>query len=223
MFTTQEFAEGPARRGPHAPRRWLLAAAAAVLIVIVSIVAIALIRDRTTDSATSTEPGTLATATPPRELEWKLINGVRLPFGADGPAKVEGPRAHGYTHTPHGALLAAWQISTRVLTDVRYEQILSTQVRADLGQQQQLRNAVTQTRNLSPEEFDAAFRQPVAFQFATYTPTFARIYFAVPSSKGGYDFQRRAVLWDGNDWVYQVDSGLPELPNSTALKGFTTF
>ncbi|WP_280402953.1 hypothetical protein [Nocardia brasiliensis] len=223
MFTTREFAERPAPRGPRLPRRWLLVAVAAVLVVVVGIVVVALMRDRTTDSTTPATPGTVATATPPRDLEWKLINGVRLPFGADGPAQVDGPRAHGYAHTPQGALIAAWQISTRVLTDTRFEQLLGTQVRADLGQQQQVRNAVTRTRNLSSEEFEAAFRQPVAFQFATYTPTFARIYFAIPSNKGGYDFQRRAVLWDGNDWVYQVDSGLPELPNSTGLKGFTTF
>ncbi|AVH20161.1 hypothetical protein [Nocardia cyriacigeorgica] len=223
MFTTREFAERPASQGPRPSRRWLLVAAAAVLVVAVGIVLVAVVRDRSDNSATPAEPGAVATATPPRDLEWKLINGVRLPFGPDGPAEVDGPRAHGYSHTPQGALIAAWQISTRVLTDTRYEQLLGTQVRADLGQQQQVRNAVTQTRNLSPEEFAVVFRQPVAFQFATYTPTFARIYFAVPSNKGGYDFQRRAVLWDGNDWVYQVDSGLPELPNSTGLKGFTTF
>ncbi|MGV9679140.1 hypothetical protein ACWDSJ_27995 [Nocardia sp. NPDC003482] len=223
MFTTREFADHPARRGPRLPRRWLVAAAAAALIVALALVVTAVIHGRATDSASSPPSGPAATATAPRELEWKLINGVRLPFGADGPAHVDGPRAYGYTHTPQGALLAAWQISTRVLTDTRYEQLLGTQVRADLGQQQQVRNAVTQARNLSPEEAAAAFRQPVAFRFATYTPMFARIYFAVPSTKGGFDFQRRAVLWDGDDWVYQVDSGLPDLPNSTGLPGFTTF
>ncbi|WP_446225112.1 hypothetical protein ACTWPB_08365 [Nocardia sp. IBHARD005] len=223
MFTTREFADHHAPRDPRPPRRWFLAAVAAVLVAVVGIVAVAVIRDQTTHPTTSPTPGAVATATPPRELDWKLINGVRLPFGVDGPAQVDGPRAHGYSRTPQGALVAAWQISTRVLTDTRYEQLLGTQVRADLGQQQQVRNAITQTRNLSAEEFEQAFRQPFAFQFVSYTTTFARIYFAVPSNKGGYDFARRAALWDGNDWVYQVDSGLPELPNSTALNGFTTF
>ncbi|MFF5035699.1 hypothetical protein [Nocardia salmonicida] len=223
MFTTREFAEHPAPRDPRPRRRWLPVAVAAVLVAVAAIIAVAVIRDQPNDFATPLAPDALTTTTPPRELDWKLINGVRLPFGADGPTEIDGPRAHGYTHTPQGALVAAWQIATRVLTDTRYEQLLGTQVRADLGQQQQARNAVTQTRNLSAEEFEAAFRQPVAFQFATYTPMFARIYFAVPSNKGGYDFVRRATLWDGTDWVYQVDSGLPELPNSTGLTGFTTF
>ncbi|WP_278262813.1 hypothetical protein [Nocardia sp. AG03] len=195
----------------------------AVLVAIAGIIAVAVIRDQPRDVATPSAPDAPTTTTPPRELQWKLINGVRLPFGEDGPTQVDGPRARGYTHTPQGALVAAWQIATRVLTDARYERLLGTQVRADLGQQQQVRNAVTLTRNLSAEEFEAAFRQPVAFQFVTYTPMFARMYFAVPSDKGGYDFVPRAALWDGTDWVYQVDSGLPELPNSTGLTGFTTF
>lgn len=224
MFTTREFAERPTRPDPRHPRnRWLLAAAAAVVLVAVVGVVASVMYHRTNDSVPSVVSSVAAPSAPPRDLEWKLINGVRLPFSSDGPASVDGPRAHGYSHTPQGALVAAWQISTRVLTDARYEQLLGTQVRADLGQQQRVRNAVTATRNLTPEEFAVAFRQPVAFQFATYTPTFARIYFAIPSDKGGYDFERRAVLWDGTDWVYQVDSGLPALPNSTGLKGFTTF
>lgn len=223
MFTTREFADHPAPRGPRPPRRWVPAAVTAVVVAVVSIVAVVVIRDQPHDVAAPPAPGVLTTTAPPRELEWKLINGIRLPFSEDGPAQVDGPRAHGYTHTPQGSLVAAWQIATRVLTDARYEQLLGTQVRADLGQQQQVRNAVTQARNLSAEEFEAAFRQPVAFRFATYTPMFARIYFAVPSVKGGFDFVRRAALWDGADWVYQVDSGLPELPNSTGLTGFTMF
>ncbi|MFB7878520.1 hypothetical protein ACFC06_25015 [Nocardia sp. NPDC056064] len=222
MFTTREFAEDPALRGPRPPR-WFPLAVTTVVVAVASIVAVVVIRDQPRDVATPPAPDVLTTTEPPRELEWKLINGIRLPFSEDGPAQVDGPRAHGYTHTPQGALVAAWQIATRVLTDARYEQLLGTQVRADLGQQQQVRNAVTQTRNLTADEFEAAFRQPVAFRFATYTPMFARIYFAVPSVKGGFDFVRRAALWDGNDWDYQVDSGLPDLPNSTGLTGFTMF
>jgi hypothetical protein len=161
-------------------------------------------------------------AAAPRDLEWQLVNGVRLPVSADGPARTQGPIASGYAHSPAGAVIAAWQISTRMLTDTRYEQILATQVRADSGQRQQVRDQVTLVRNFTPEQFDVSFHQPVAFRIEHYDPTFATIYFAVPRN-GGYDFEARAVLWDDGDWQYQVDSGLPVFPNSTGLQGFTKF
>lgn len=221
MFTTNEFADRRASRLP----RWVPVVAVVVMMAAAAAVIVWRVTDRSdtaaSSSATSAGSGPDVAAAPPG-LQWRQVNGVRLPFGSDGPARVEGPRALGYSHTPQGAVLAAWQISTRLLTDTRYEQILSTQVRADHAGQQQIRNAVTQTRNLDSSQFARAFTAPAAFRIEYYSPTFARIYFAVPSADGGYDFARRAVLWDHGDWQYQADSGLPQLANAATLTGFTT-
>lgn len=220
MFTTNEFDDRP-RRTP----RWVLPVVVVVVVLVVAAIAWRLVERPDTGTATSTPtaigPDPVAT---PKGLEWRQVNGVRLPFGADGPARTEGPRAVGFAHTPQGAVLAAWQISTRLMTDSRYEQILNTQVRTDLAGQQQIRDAVTQVRNFDATQFSMAFAAPVGFRVEYYSPSFARIYFAVPSAKnGGYDFERRAVLWDRGDWQFQADSGLPPLPNSPTITGYTTF
>lgn len=220
-FTTREFADQtPGRRGKRA---WIIGVAAVVVALVIAAVAVIALRGG--DSSTSTTPPTNtapSTTEAPRDLEWKLVNGVRLPFGADGPAQVDGPLAHGFKHSPQGAVIAAWQLSTRLVTDPAYEQLLQ-HVHGDLGEQQQIRDQVTKVRNFGPEEFTAAFQQPVAFKVAHFDEIFAAIYFAVPSPQGGYDFERRAVVWSGDDWEYQLSSGLPEMANSTGLAGFTNF
>lgn len=222
MFTTNEFADGKPRRVP----RWVLPIVVVVVVLVVAVIAWRVIErpDAGTATSSTTTPVGPDPVTAPKGIEWRQVNGVKLPFGIDGPTRTDGPRAVGFAHSPQGAVLAAWQISTRVMTDNRFEQILNTQVRADLNQQQQIRDAVTQVRNFDSTQFAMAFPAPIGFRVEFYSPSFARIYFAVPSAKnGGYDFERRAVLWDRGDWQYQADSDLPLLPNATTLTGFTTF
>jgi hypothetical protein len=117
-------------------------------------------------------------------------------------------------------VLAAWQLSTRLLTDPDTEGLLS-RVHATLAQQQEIRDDVAQVRQYTADQLAAEFTPPVAYRFDYWAPGFAAIYFAVPSSQGGYDFQARAVVWTQDGWQYQPQSGLDRLPNSTSLAGFT--
>lgn len=224
MFTTREFRQ-------QRPRRWLWI----TIAVLTAVVAIGLIAwaasggptARTSSPDGRPSPSTATTSTtpptqqPPTGLEWKLVNGVRLPFStSDGPTGMDGPQPIGFTDTPQGAVLAAWQLSTRLLTDPDTEGLL-TRVHGTLAEQQEIRDDVAQVRDYTPDQMAAAFAPPVAYRFTYWTRTFASIYFATPSDQGGYDFQARAVVWDGNDWQYQPVSGLDPLPNSTSLSGFT--
>lgn len=221
-FTTTEYAK------PSRPR-WVLPAVVGMVVVALVAVVTALVLNRSNDTPAAPAPSGPASTnltTPPRQLEWKLIDGVRLPYSkTDGPARIVGPLATGYSHTPQGAVVAAWQISTRMLTVPDYEQVLGTQCLGSEADRTQVRNGVTAVRSLSSDQFAAHFAQPIAYKFVAYGPYFAHLYFATPSPQGGYDFAGRAVVWSDRlqDWQYQLVSGLPQLPNSTSLDGFTTF
>jgi hypothetical protein len=181
-----------------------------------------------TTPASGTRPTSLTTSTSarptqqaPTGLEWKLVNGVRLPFSSsDGPTGMDGPQPIGFSHTPQGAMLAAWQLSTRLLTDPNTDGLLQ-RVHGTLADQQQIRDEVTDVRGYTADQLAAAFAAPMAYKTDTYTTEFAAFYFAVPSSQGGYDFEARAVVWTATGWEYQLVSGLDPLPNSTSLTGFT--
>lgn len=224
MFTTREFREQRPRR-----RLWVTVTVLAAVLVI-GLIAWAAASGRTSSSSspTGTRSPSLPTSSAmgptqqaPAGLEWKQVNGVRLPFSpSDGPTGMDGPQPIGFRDTPQGAVLAAWQLSTRLLTDPDTDGLLS-RVHATLAQQQEIRGDVAQVRQFTADQLAAAFTPPVAFRFARWAPTFAAIYFAVPSSQGGYDFQARAVVWTEDGWQYQPQSGLAPLPNSTSLNGFT--
>lgn len=225
MFTTREFKEWRPRR------RMRLVVAVMGFVLVVGLIVWAVWGGPTSNtpsaggarnSSVPTISTTRPTQQPPTGLEWKLINGVRLPFSAsDGPTGMDGPQPIGFSDTPQGAVLAAWQLSTRLLTAPDTEGLL-TRVHATLAQQQQIRNDVVQVRQFTADQLATAFASPVAYRFDYWAPTFAAMYFAVPSSQGGYDFQARAVVWTSAGWQYQPQSGLDPLPNSTSLAGFTS-
>lgn len=223
MFTRREFDE---RRtiAPNVRRRMILVLLG-VVGLIVALVVTGVVRAGDTRSELDADAGDGAssnesTTDVPRELEWRLVHGVRLPFGPDGPADPD--RGTGYSHTPQGAVLAAWQLSSRLLLDPQYEHRL-VDARGDQVARQTLRDQVTRVRNFSAEQFEAFFRRPIGFRIEHCDDLYCDMYFATQSPQGGYDFQRRTVLWNGTDWVYQLTTTLPALQNSTGISGFTTF
>ncbi|WP_216892149.1 hypothetical protein [Nocardia alni] len=225
MFTTREFRQ---RR----PRRWKWLAVVIVAAVIVigliawSVSSRSIAGSSAASGARSSSIPVISMPRPTQQasmgLEWRLVNGVRLPFSAsDGPTGMDGPQPIGFSDTPQGAVLAAWQLSTRLLTDPDTEGLLS-RVHAPLDVQQEIRVDIAQVRQFTADQLVAAFAPPVAYRFDSWSPTFAALYFAIPSRQGGYDFQARAVVWTQDGWQYQPQSGLDALPNSTSLAGFTS-
>ncbi|NKU60930.1 hypothetical protein GS883_21695 [Rhodococcus hoagii] len=54
----------------------------------------------------------------PDGMMWQQVGPFVLPFSTSaGPARIDGPIARGYTQTPQGAALAAWQASWRINID----------------------------------------------------------------------------------------------------------
>ena len=69
----------------------------------------------------------------PESVMWQEVKPWVLPFStSDGPARIDGSLAQGYTRTPQGAALAAWQIAWRaassreVFDDVMAHQMVGT-------------------------------------------------------------------------------------------------
>jgi len=64
----------------------------------------------------------------PAGVNFQVVHGLQLPFSpVDGPLRVDGPVAAGYSHTPQGAALAATQLGLRLLYAPGYEQVLAQQ------------------------------------------------------------------------------------------------
>ena len=158
----------------------------------------------------------------PHGLSWQRVEGVPLLFTAsDGPTRLDGAVAAGYSHTPQGAVVAALQISMRILYSPDYVRILDTQAAiSDIDRRQILAARSTQPR-LDPTAVAASTVQPVGFKIGTYTTDAATIYYAYPRASGAFRIARQTVVWREGDWRYSSELTAPALPEMAELTGFT--
>jgi len=86
----------------------------------------------TTGTRQPSDPQYLTAA--PAEVNFQVVHGLQLPFSpVDGPLRVDGPVAAGYSHTPQGAALAGTQLSQRLVFAPGYKEVVDQQsVFADL-------------------------------------------------------------------------------------------
>jgi len=107
-------------------------------------------------------------------VSWVLFQGVALPEGSpSGPRVVEGPVRAGYTQDAAGALLAAVQISTRMLLTPGdgWRRVVAEQVLPGPGRE----TFRAQRAQLSApaDAVSAGFGQFAGYRFATVTPEVA--------------------------------------------------
>lgn len=152
----------------------------------------------------------------PKGLMWQRVNGAPVPFStSDGPTSLskQGVPA-GFSHTPQGAVLAAWQIWQRAAWGTFEQTKTVIDERAVITEQSQPvtdrlingRGTVEQLRSqLPPGMFDV----PVAVKVSNYDSDYAHIQIASPASENrsdgvlavAYSFD---MVWRANTWKWVV-------------------
>ncbi|MFD6463979.1 hypothetical protein, partial [Streptomyces roseolus] len=143
---------------------------------------------------TPADPDWLTAA--PQGVSWQRVDGAPLPFTAsDGPARIDGAVAAGYSHTPQGAAVAALQISMRILYSPDYARILDAQAVISAADRQQILTARSTQPRLDPAAVQISTVQPAGFKIGAYTGDAATVYYAYPRPAGSYRIARQAVVW----------------------------
>lgn len=136
---------------------------------------------------------------------------------------VDGDVARCYAHTPVGALIAAWQITTRYFTANDWRAVTLDQTMPGPG-----RSAYIQKRSqvaggaASPGEY----AQLAGFKFVSYTPAEAVIEIVTRTSDGSMGMTVLTVMWSAGDWKLQLQgdgSASPSVQQVTSLDGFVAW
>jgi len=178
----------------------------------------------TTGTRQPSDPQYLTAA--PAEVNFQVVHGLQLPFSpVDGPLRVDGPVAAGYSHTPQGAALAAVQLVARLLYAPGYEQVIKQQSVIAAPVQSQF----VAYRNSRPQASDAdlaaTVARAVAFKVDSFRPDQATIDVAFPNVNGApgtYVTGPYTVDWSGGDWKVTDSSTSPSM-TVTSLPGYTTW
>ncbi|MFH5210158.1 hypothetical protein ACHIPZ_18415 [Antrihabitans sp. NCIMB 15449] len=153
------------------------------------------------DAYSCPAPPTCPPLDAPTSVMWQIIGPFALPFStSDGPTRIEGPLVSGYTRTPQGAALAAWQVQSRVaISRAHLDAARDTQIVAVPGQDLS-----------STEEWDISTIAPVvprpsAFRITGWSAdaTFAVIQYAVPDRRrvgNNWMIVQLQALWQDGDW-----------------------
>lgn len=161
----------------------------------------------------------------PAGLVWHSVGGLALPFGsADGPRDIdaEAGTAKGYSQTPQGAALAAYQIGSRIalgpsaaLAAVVDEQTVfdaaaSADVKANRGDPE-------------PAALDGT-SHPSAFKVLAFLPSQATVQYAMPNPmNGSYNSYQFTVVWVDGDWKLVAPNDTASAKALPGIDGFTPF
>ncbi|MFC9982690.1 hypothetical protein [Gordonia sp. NPDC127522] len=163
---------------------------------------------------------------PPHRVSWQRVDGVPFPFSdSDGPARITGPIASGYSHTPQGAVLAAAHITFRLTWSPDYAAVIDAQAKVSATTRRQLLVARDHGATVDPAVLAQVASAPVAFKIADYSEAKASVYLAFPSRGENFRFAAVPVVWDEGDWKFSDEwdpASAPELPDSPSLSGFTS-
>ncbi len=162
---------------------------------------------------------------PPAGLRFQDVGGLTLPFSpVDGPLRINGPIAAGYSHTPQGAVIAAMQLAQRIGFGPDYRQVVSEQVTGDPSVKATIINYRATHPQDNPAQLAAELAPPVGFRVETYTPDRATVVLLnrPGSNAGGFVAGRGAVVWSDGDWKLPVDTTTTSSP-VTDTTGYTLF
>ncbi len=172
----------------------------------------------------------------PAGLMWQRVYGEPLPFStSDGPTAINAQGVPtGFSHTPQGAVLAAWQLTQRATwaPDVQNRAlfaqaaVVSAAARPDvdlMSSNEAQFNA--STPGISPGAFDV----PIAVRVSNYASDYAHVDVAIPTpperSDGivalslGFD-----VVWRDNTWKWVVPpAGTDASSPITSVDGWSTW
>jgi len=161
----------------------------------------------------------------PAGLRFQDVGGLTLPFSpVDGPLRVTGPIAAGYSHTPQGAVIAAMQLAQRIGFGPDYRQVVSEQVTGDPSVKATIINYRASHPQDNPAQLAAELAPPVGFRVETYTADRATVVLLnrPGGNAGGFVGGRGAVVWSDGDWKLPIDSPTTSSP-VTDTTGYTLF
>lgn len=201
-----------------------------ILVAIVAATMAVLLAGCGSDSSgdnTAGEPTVVNTSAAPSQVTWEKWQGVMLPVSAeDGPKKVAGDVASGYSATPQGAVLAAVQGVTRLrlAPDSSWPRVANTVAAPGLGRDAYAVNrAMITITGPVPEGAASTLR---GFRVVEYTSERAVIELATEQPDATLVATTHTLLWSGNDWKLELPEPESETPTSrplTDLGGFTEF
>jgi len=161
----------------------------------------------------------------PAGLRFQDVGGLTLPFSpVDGPLRVTGPIAAGYSHTPQGAVVAMMQLLPRLVLGPEYRQVVTEQVVADQGVKDKLIAARATRPQDSPAQLATEAAVPIGFRVEAYTPGRATVVLLNRDGATSSSFTggRAAVVWSGGDWKWPDNSASASFPVADTT-GYTLF
>ncbi|WP_188544119.1 hypothetical protein [Rhodococcoides trifolii] len=158
----------------------------------------------------------------PADLVWRQEDSIALPFtAADGPRSVNetSGAATGYSRTPQGAVVAAYQIATRIALGPHYAEVVDAQTVFDASAAAN----VKQHRG-SPDPSALGDVHPSAFKVLAYLPSQATVQYALPNPfDGSYNSYQFTVVWTDDDWKLVAPSETAAAQSLSRVDGFTPF
>lgn len=186
----------------------------------------------TSSDTTITDPD--ASLDPPRGLMWQRVNGAPLPFStSDGPTTISSAGVPaGFSHTPQGAVLAAWQIYQRAgwgtleqTTSVLDQHAVITPESQPVTDR--MINGRDQIEAIRPQLPAGMFDVPVAVKVVNYDADYAHIQVAIPATPNRSDGVVAStialdVVWRDNTWKWVVpNDGVNPGSSVTSLSGWS--
>lgn len=159
--------------------------------------------------------------TQPPAARWEVFKGVALPYSTEaGPAEVRGEIARCYAHTAHGALIAAWQISVRMLLATDWRDVVRSQVLPGAGRDRYERSRAAITADL---DAPGTLAQVAGYRVVHYSPQTAVVQLVTRTPVSRLLVTTATVRWADGDWrlVLHEDGGIsPTVQQTDSLAGF---
>ncbi|MBM4479804.1 hypothetical protein MWT96_24875 (plasmid) [Prescottella equi] len=161
----------------------------------------------------------------PDGMMWQQVGPFVLPFSTSaGPARIDGPIARGYTQTPQGAALAAWQASWRINIDPEsLDAVFDNQIEPSTRGNKAL---WAPKQWLDWSQYPQQYR-PDAFRVTGWSDdnSYAVIEYALrdmrTGTQTGWFTARFEVVWQDGDWKLRRPSTQLPPQNLTSLAGWT--
>lgn len=193
------------RRPPWRQPRWIIPAALLLAVITATVIVTTVSGGQSRTASTAASPARSCPATsasdavptaPPDDLRWQNLGAMLVPTSATaGTARYTGAVWECYTHSPLGAVMAAYDIFAG-LASPDWHAVADHEVVPGQGQQAFIAASQSQSYQ-APPPGDIA--QAVGFEVVGYTPQQATIE-ALASAGDGYQADLRTVTWADGDW-----------------------
>ncbi|WP_415977433.1 hypothetical protein [Rhodococcus sp. 077-4] len=158
----------------------------------------------------------------PLGVKWQTIGSTAAPFStSDGPTRIDGRYATGYSRTPQGAALAGWQIMARMLRsgdDTREGYRNHAVGPPGVIDTMLAKLAASDDPNFTTNKL---MFFPEAFRITSYSGDFAVIQYATPRGNNQWALFQQSTTWADGDWKITATDTKPVLPEISSLVGWT--